>query len=834
MTKTGNRYLVVHGHFYQPPRENPWLESVETQDSAAPFHDWNSRITSECYARNGASRIVNTRNQILRIVNNYAQMSFNFGPTLLSWLEEHAPLAYRTILDADQLSAQRFSGHGSAMAQVYNHIIMPLASRRDKELQVRWGIADFRHRFGRDPEGMWLAETAADTETLEVLAENGILFTVLAPNQCAAVRPLGRSNRAPEPASADQSLPPEKPWEQDLDTRRPYRVNLPSGRSLTIFFYDGARSRAIAFERLLDSGEGFAQRMASGFSGPSPAEPELVHVATDGESYGHHHRFGEMALSYAFQYTEAEQLATITNYGEYLAHFPPAWEARIAERTSWSCAHGVERWRSDCGCNGGRAGWNQRWRAPLRAALDGLRDAAAPLAATLGTQLFKDWSGACDRYITIILNRERAHTFLAAEQARPLRDSEQVQAFQLLELVREMQLMYTSCGWFFDDISGIETLQIIAYAARALELAAGLFGAEGAALEPAFLALLAEAHSNVDAEGTGADIYRTHAAALRVGLVEVTAHFAISSIFRSYPEHARLFAFNVNTLAHEVQNSGRGRLLTGEAEIRSTLTQERAQLFYSVLHFGDQNIAAGVKLANGTGAAGHDRFSEDAQAAMLRADLPMVIRLFDREFGGAAYTIRSLFRDEQRRVMQLILNTTVEEVEESLLRLYENHSSLLQFLNQTEVLRPSALALAADFAINILVRRALGSEPVDAAQLKTALELASRDGIELDQQQLSYTADERMRAAMALLAAQPQNREALENALATAQAVALLPFPADIWQAQNIWHTLFVDARSASGVEAENRELFQALGRALGISAELMHSREAPAQAVHP
>jgi alpha-amylase/alpha-mannosidase (GH57 family) len=830
MSESGNRFLVVHGHFYQPPRENPWIESVETQDSAAPYHDWNDRITAECYARNGASRIVNTENEILRIVNNYARMSFNFGPTLLSWLEEHAELTYRSILEADRLSAERFGGHGSAMAQVYNHVIMPLASRRDKELQVRWGIADFEHRFGRRPEGMWLAETAVDTETLEVLAGRGIKFTVLAPSQCAAVReipppvfPQGNDLTEGAELAAGAELPPG--WvatpDASANSRHPYLIKLKNGGSIAVFFYDGPRSRAIAFEHLLNSGEGFALRMAEGFSGASPDEPELVHVATDGESYGHHHRFGEMALSYALQYTEERGLATVTNYGEFLERFPPKREAKIAEATSWSCAHGVERWRSDCGCNGGRAGWNQRWRGPLRAALDGVRDSIGSLAAGLGERLFKDWEGACNRFIGVMLDRSQAGEFLRREQARSLTEAERVQALQLLEMERHAQLMYTSCGWFFDDISGIETVQIIAYAARVLELAAVLFGEQGAALEPVFVARLAEAQSNVGSEGSGAEIYRRHAKALEVGLEQVAAHYAISSVFKTYPEHAPVFAFEVRRCGEEVQNSGRGRLVSGEADICSTLTHERERLVYAVLHFGDQNIAAGVKRAGKDDCDAHVRFTAEVREAMMRADLPAVIRLFDREFEGMTYTIRSLFTDEQRRVMKLILSNTVEEAEESLIRLYDDHASLLHFLSEAEVPRPSALALAANFAVNVTLRRALESDPIDAAQMRAALALAEQDHVDLDRAELSFTADGRMRDAMAAFAAQPEDRGALERALAVAEAVRLLPFPANIWQAQNIWCEIASgQQKDALSRRVADRERFGALGRALGISVD--------------
>ncbi len=807
-----NRYLVVHGHFYQPPRENPWIESVEVQDSAAPYHDWNARITAECYARNGASRIVNKENQILRIVNNYAQISFNFGPTLLSWLEENAAVTYRSILEADRISAERFSTHGSAMAQVYNHVIMPLASRRDKELQVRWGLADFERRFGRKPEGMWLAETAVDTETLEVLAAHGILFTVLAPSQCMAVRPLSAAREEStegEELTATAGLPVG--WvatpDASVDTRRPYRVRLTNGRSIAVFFYDGPRSRAIAFERLLNSGEGYALRMASGFSAERPREPELVHVATDGESYGHHHRFGEMGLSYALQYTEEHGLATLTNYGEFLARFPPREEARIAERTSWSCAHGVERWRSDCGCGGGKPGWNQRWRGPLRAALDELRDALTNVAVPLGAELFKDWDRACDRYIEVILDRAPADAFLRSEQARPLNPAEEASAWKLLELLRHAQLMYTSCGWFFDDIAGIETVQIIAYAARALELAADLFGAAAGALETRFIERLGHAHSNVAAEGTGADIYRNRVKPLQVGLAEVAAHYAISSVFRDYPERARVLAFEIHRESAELYSSGRARLVWGAARVVSTLTHESERFFYAVFHFGDQNIAAGVKRAPPDEAA-----AASLRKAMLAADLPAVVRRLDREF-GRLHTIHSLFTDEQRRTVALILDNTVARAEGNLIRLYNDHASLLHFLSEAKMPQPPALALAAGFAVNRMLRRALESEVPDAAQVRDALALAEQQATALNREELAFVSGERMREAMQALAAEPENREASERAGATAEVLRLLPFDANIWEAQNIWYAL------ASGKTALGRSArFEALGRALRIA----------------
>src|SRR5271170_3353493 len=484
------RYITIHGHFYQPPRENPWLETVETQDSAAPYHDWNERITAECYAPNGAARIVNRENLIIRIINNYARISFNFGPTLLSWLEENAPRAYRHILEADRRSQLRFGGHGSAMAQVYNHIIMPLASTRDRITQIRWSIADFESRFKRKPEGMWLPETAADSESLELLANHRIRFTILAPSQCARVRPLPDKPKRKAVAAAEAvdgaKTATVIPWQEtpnaSVDTTRPYLVRLKSGRSIAVFFYDGPRSRAIAFDGLLNSGDEFANRLMGGFRTEPPqadgkSRAQLVHVATDGESYGHHHRYGEMALSWALKLIEQRGEAKLTNYGEFLKKFPPQYEAQIYEDTSWSCFHGIERWRSDCGCNGGKIGWNQKWRGPLREALDWLRDSIIPLSEKLAQGLFTDFWAARDAYIALVLARSdaahhatapllNADPFLDAQAEHLLDSAERITALKLMEMQRHALLMYTSCGWFFDDISGLETVQIIAYAGR--------------------------------------------------------------------------------------------------------------------------------------------------------------------------------------------------------------------------------------------------------------------------------------------------------------------------------------------------------------------------------
>jgi alpha-amylase/alpha-mannosidase (GH57 family) len=833
------RFVCIHGHFYQPPRENPWLETVEVQDSAAPYHDWNDRITAECYAPNGASRITNKQDEIIRIMNNYARISYNFGPTLLSWLHDKAPRTYRMILDADKFSAQRYSGHGSAMAQVYNHLIMPLANTRDALTQIRWGIADFEFRYGRKPEGMWLAETAVNRSVLDLMAQEGIKFTVLAPAQSARVRkiPADSSNIAADPPSvaADPAPRIETPWVETpnatVDPTHPYLIRLDQGRTINVFFYDGPASRAIAFEGLLNSGEDFAKRLLAGFHPISPGDPEIAqisHVATDGESYGHHHKHGEMALSYAMHTIENGQQASLTNYGEFLGKFPPRWEAEVAEDTSWSCAHGIERWRSNCGCNGGKPGWNQEWRAPLREALDYLRDATAPLAEQLAQPLLKDLWVARDAYIHVILDRSPASIikFFDQHATRQLTEAERITCLELLELERHTQLMYTSCGWFFDEISGIETVQIIAYAGRVIQLAHKLFGEPGAALEKGFLDILAKGKSNIPEIGDGAEVYRRYVNSMQIGLEQVGAHYAISSIFRNYPEHGELFCFDVHRESQETFNSGRGRVAVGRALIYSRITEENEDICFAVLHLGDQNLSAAVKRYNSEDPAqveAFHTFSTEIGVAIRRANLPEVIRLIDRFFGETAYSLTSLFADEQHRILNTILNQTISEMEDSLRKIYQDHASLLHFLTETGMSAPPALASAARFAINASLRRAIEAESFDPGDIETLLARAEADQIPLDTQLLGFTAGQRMKRAMVRLEASvsgdPSAAGALATALLIAETIHTMPFEVNLWQAQNIWNDLL--RRSDTNYwTTEWKEDFKKLGKALNISVD--------------
>lgn len=810
------RYLCIHCHFYQPPRENPWLEAVEIQDSAYPYHDWNERITAECYAPNSAARILDSEGHIVKIVNNYSRISFNFGPTLLSWMEGNAPHTYAKILDADKESQRLFSGHGSAIAQAYNHMILPLASRRDKYTQLVWGVRDFERRFGRSPEGMWLPETALDLETLEVLAELGIRFTVLAPHQARQVRKLNTQRwRNVEGAR--------------IDPTRAYAANLPSGRDINLFFYDGPISQAVAFERLLSNGENFAQRLVSGFS-DARRWPQLMHIATDGETYGHHHPHGDMALAYALEYVESRRLARITNYGEYLAKHPPTHEVEIVNNTSWSCMHGVERWRSDCGCNSGmNPGWGQHWRAPLRVALDWLRDEFAGPYEQKAREYLNDPWAARDDYIQVVLDRspQARAQFLARHQSRELTPDEQIAVWKLLEIERHLMLMYTSCGWFFDELSGIETVQVIMYAGRALQLAREALQQD---FEAGFLERLAQAHSNVSSFGDGARIYTTWVKPAILDLPKVAAHFAVSSLFDHHEVHPSIYCYDVTVNDAQRFQSGRFRLDTGQARICSRITQECGSFTYSVLHLGDHNINAGVREFRGEQA--YAEAVKELSDAFNRADVAESLRLLDRHFEGARYTLQSLFRDEQRRIMTHILDSTLAEVEANYRQIYESDAPLLRFLSELHMPRPKVLQVTAEFVLNSSLRHAFEADQLDLGTIAALMDAAARDEITLDTPGLSYVLKRRLAELADRLTADPAEPTIFTRFETAVRLARSLPFEVDLWRAQNVCYHILQQACRSQDREGTPQEWLQ---RWLALAEKLNLRCAAPsADAVPP
>jgi len=761
-------YLCIHCHFYQPPRENPWLEEIELQDSAYPYHDWNERITAECYGPNLAARILDEQQRIARIVNNYSKISYNFGPTLLSWAAEHSPTEYKGIIDSDKQSQKYFSGHGSAVAQAYNHMIMPLASRRDKITQIRWGLDDFVFRFGRPPEGMWLPETAVDLETLDLMAEAGINYAILAPHQAKAVRPLEGGDWRDVSGSK-------------IDPTRAYLVKTPSGRAINLFFYDGPISQAVAFEKLLHDGGGFAARLTGAFSSER-TWPQLMHIATDGETYGHHHRHGEMALAYALNTVETRKTAKITNYGEFLALFPPTHEVLIINNTSWSCVHGVERWRSNCGCNGGRPGWNQEWRRPLREALDWLRDHVTPRFEALGAKLLSDPWAARDGYISVVLDRTSESRVRFGQQhfARILTAEEQVTVWKLMELQRHAMLMYTSCGWFFDELSGIETVQVIQYAGRVLQLAEELFGD---VIEEQFLERLAAAKSNLPEYGDGAMIYRRYVKPSMVDLEKVGAHYSVSSLFAPYGERTDIFSYSVKRLDYHTGDAGKLRMALGQALFTSKITQESEVLTFWVVHFGDHNVAGGVEKSNGP--ASYEEMLSAISGSFERVDIPEVVRLLDKRFGEKTYSLRSLFRDEQRRIVRTILSATVAEAETAYLQLYEHHAALMRFITSLGTPMPREFTAAVEYAINSLLRRACSAEELDGDRIRNLLREARSSSLSIDKTTIEFQLRRKIDGLAGRFASEPASLDKLLDLKKALLIVRQMPFPINLWSAQN-------------------------------------------------
>ena len=770
-----NKYICIHGHFYQPPRENPWLEAVELQDSASPYHDWNERIAYECYGPNARARLLDGQGRIQRIVSNYSRMSFNFGPTLLSWLKEKMPDIHDAIVDADQESRERFSGHGAALAQVYNHMIMPLANARDKRTQVLWGIRDFEFRFGRKPEGMWLAETAADKDSLDVLAELGVKFTILSPFQAYRVRPLSKSAEWQDVSGGK------------VDPSMPYLVKLASGRSLAVFFYDAPIAQAIAFERLLNNGERLLNRLTTAFDDKRNHD-QLVNVATDGESYGHHCQFGDMALAFALSSMEQNSEIKLTVYGEFLAGHPPTHQVEIHEGSAWSCAHGVGRWKENCGCNsGGHAGWNQKWRTPLRQGLNRLRDRLAALYETQAGKLLKDPWLVRDEYINVILDRspENIARFFERHARRALTEDEQDASLRLLEIQRHAMLMFTSCGWFFDEISGIETVQVIQYAARAIQLAAN-FSAEE--LESDLLKDLEEAKSNVPENKNGRAVYEKFVKPAVMTREKVAAHYAISSLFEAYPEEARIYSFIVKQADRQLFTAGNARLAFGRIQVKFIVTRAADTFTYVVVHLGDHNLNCGVRMDQSPEA--YQKAIAEMRGAFERADFPDLIRLADKHFGETHYSIKDLFRDEQRKVLNQILAATRDEIHNTYRLLTDRYAPLSHFLEDLHVPPLNALAPATEFVLNSELRRQFDNGHMDPERVKSLLHELRSAKAALEANTLAYAVRKHLEQLSDELLKSPEDPDLLQRFSQSAGLLGTLPLQVNVWKPQNTYDQL--------------------------------------------
>lgn len=605
------RSVIIHGHFYQPPREHPWLEEVEAEPSARPFHDWNERIEAECYRTVAAARLLDGEGRIVRVMNALEHMSFNFGPTLLEWMERKASDTYARVLAADRASERRL-GHGNAIAQPYHHAILPLSSRRDKRTEVRWGIADFRRRFGRDPVGMWLPETAVDDETLDVVAAEGIRFTILAPYQVVG---------APDDGS-------------------PVRYTTSNGRSIAIFPYDGRMSHDVAFGAVLRNGVTWLDRLLA-----VPAigkSPRLITVATDGETYGHHQKFAEMALAFVLDALTRTPTARVENGASWLARHGDANLAsvQLVEPSAWSCAHGVGRWSRDCGCHV-REGTQQGWRAPLREAIDTLARGLEVVYERESTGVFADPWEVRDAFGGVVgASPEAIEAFAAA--ACGGRDVPR--ALELLELARGGLRIFTSCAWFFDDIAGIEAVQVLRYAARALELA----DADGPGLEAAFLDTLELAISNDPGEGTGRDVFLRRAKPAVVPALRLAA--SVGAACAMAPDDPRSVE---SAPAITIARDGDHVLVTERRIARTTsavvtVTREGMSDVHGTARAEGDGAAASVALDDMTEPQ-RDAIRDGLRQALLETTLPEAARArVARGEVTLAHAIGSALRDEFR------------------------------------------------------------------------------------------------------------------------------------------------------------------------------------------
>lgn len=801
-------WVVVHGHFYQPARENPWLDAVALQDAAAPYHDWNDRVTAECYARNAAARIFDDADRIVRIVNNYAAISFNVGPTLLRWLARQAPAVHAAILDADRVSRQAHFGHGNAVAQVYNHVIMPLTSPRDQLTQVVWGIKDFERRFRRRPEGMWLPETAVDVPTLEALAAHRMAFTILSPHQAWRIR-----------------HGPDSPWfyvsEGALDTAVPYRCRLPSGRSIALFFYDAGLSRAIAFEGLLNDGSAFAQRLVAPVAGAgTPAHPaqaggrQIRVVATDGESYGHHHRFGEMALASAQQRLAAGEEVRLTNLGAYLAMHPPTADVEIRERTSWSCPHGVERWRADCGCNTGK-GLHQRWRGPLREAITWLKQELDNIFEQQASPLLRDpWAARDDAIDLIDPEPGTPEAFLARHGHSGLGPEERRAALRLLELQRHGMLMQSSDGWFFDDVAGAETVQILTHAARALDLARTW----NESLEAAFIQRLRDAPGNVPEHPDGAAVYDALVRPQAIPPARLVAMHAIASLVEQPPRVASP-AVGIRQLDADRAEAGQHRLLVGRVRLDSAVTGDQDDGAYAVLHFGGHEVHCAVQVGFPA-----ERFAE-LRAALLRRFgrdvLSEVVRAVDGALGPTYFTLRDLPLEDRRRVLAALTAQQLRALDETYRRVYQENHALMQYLRDAQAPVPPPMVLAAVVVLTRDLEAELNAPPERPLPRRSFALVEELRSWGRDVRAERFEPLLRSRLETALAGVQPV-RERLERAAEVLDLADAAGLTLEVWEAQNRFYHL---ARTARAQDAA--DLLRAVGARLHFNMDRLMTESA-------
>ncbi|HMA75968.1 MAG TPA: DUF3536 domain-containing protein [Candidatus Krumholzibacteriaceae bacterium] len=685
--KADKKHLIIHGHFYQPPRENPWTQRIDRQESAAPYHDWNEKITHECYFPNSSSRCLDGFGRIKTLVTNYTRLSFNFGPTLLRWIEQHHRGLHKEIIRADRAGAELNKGHGNAIAQGYNHIIMPLASKRDQETQISWGVAEFKRCFGREPEGIWLSETAVNQETLYILIDRGFRFIILSPQQAESFRPLKGKGK----------------WKDVTDGTIPtgfvYRCRGGRPRAgdnyIDIFFYDEKLSQDISFNHLLRDGDLFAESIASSYR---RCGNDLVTIATDGEIYGHHEPFADMALAHLFESAAEKHNLTITNFGAYLDTHQPEFEVKLKSGennlgTAWSCSHGVGRWKEDCGCNvNAPEGWNQKWRKPLRDSLNILRDRLAKIFDTEGGRLLEDPWKARDDYISVMNSggSENVNSFLSEHSIKPLSREEKIMILNLLESQRNAMLMFTSCGWFFNDISGLESVQIIKYAARAIELAGEKYSG---GLEEEFLAELQKAESNLKDAGTGAEIYRSARKFSSITPSFIAGQYALSSHLSCPEASPAIFGWSFNKLDSYSKESNGGMIYSGLLEIEPPVIPESYTFGYLLLM--EEEIQVICLIREFKDREEFEKIKEDISSLPSGIKRKDVLSFAVEHFGGMVFSIRDLFPEDRDTILASITDKKLESLESLLEDIYLKNREFLRLLSESSLTPPESILVPA-------------------------------------------------------------------------------------------------------------------------------------------
>lgn len=733
--------LCIHGHFYQPPRENPWTGVLEAQESAHPHHDWNERIARECYAPNGASRLLDHKGRIRGLVNNYRWMSFNFGPTLLEWMASHDPETLERIREADRLSAEDQAGHGNAVAQVYNHAIMPLGTDRDRETQIAWGLREFQDRFGRSAEGMWLAETAIDMPTVVALIKAGVRFTILAPSQAERIRSFDGD------AWTDVS-------DNTIDPSRPYRLypldengEPLCGGHLDVFFYDGPVSSAVGFEHLLRDAGGYLARLKGAWS-PDDSDPKIVAVGTDGESYGHHEPFGDMALAYIYDTLAPREGVVPTNFGHFLSIRPPREEVRLknahGEGTAWSCAHGTGRWQRDCGCStGGRDGWNQAWRTPLRLAMDKAREEAERCWDELSPELLADPWKARVAWISTRTGRLTREEWLASH-LRLDRSARSHEALTLLELVRMGQFCLTSCAWFFDDLGGLEPVQNMRYACRVCELISELGRPSP---EARIRAILSMARSNVE-DRSGDWIWDNWVKPSIDPIRKAAAQIAL----RLRDGQLNAVAGSESWVVLEASVPGPGFVLARLGWTNPATGQPRS---FRCLTRSIVGETARAWILEGAG---------DFPSFPAGPDASTPIKSFDAVWGGAPILAGDLDLDARRDLAEIRIREAMQEVHSDLQTLDEHASKARHDLQALHVPVPNHLSLAR----RVLMEESLAEGILEilrdphikvVEQVRKTLELAREERLDLHVSLPGRDFDRRLQEIISILWTDPKRTD---------------------------------------------------------------------------